>query len=52
MTWDETKAALQLLAEERVGFVMRERERMARAARDAAWAQAADVAREIAEATP
>ena len=40
MTFLEARLALQLAAEERVGVVVRERERMAREAEDAAWARA------------
>ena len=39
MTWQETKYTLQLLAEERVGFVQRERLRMAKEMEDAAVAR-------------
>lgn len=38
MTWQEAKLLLQLEAEERTGFVMRERARLARASEDAAFA--------------
>lgn len=37
MTFHEAKLSLQLASEERAGFVMRERVRMAKAAEDAAW---------------
>lgn len=47
MTWHETALTLHLAAEERLGFVMRERERMVRDAEDAAWAKARAVAEEI-----
>lgn len=47
MTWHETALTLQLAAEERAGFAMRERERMVRAAEEAAWAKAAKVAEEV-----
>lgn len=47
MTWREITLTLQLAAEERVGTVMRDRERMARAAEDAAWAKARDVAEQM-----
>ena len=40
MTWRETLLTLQLAAEERLGYVQRERERMSRAIEDEAWAKA------------
>jgi hypothetical protein len=40
MTWREAQLTLQLAAEERAGFVMRERARMAKAAEDASWSAA------------
>ena len=49
MTWRETMLMLQLAAEERLGFVARERERMARAQEDAAWAAARSVADRLTE---
>jgi hypothetical protein len=45
VTWYEALLSLQLLAEERVGFVIRERARMAREAEDAAWAAAVEASR-------
>jgi hypothetical protein len=41
LTWHEAKLSLQLLAEERVGWLQRERAYAARAHEDAAWAQMA-----------
>ena len=38
MTFREAQLSLQLAAEERAGFVMRERQRMARAIEDRAYA--------------
>ena len=38
MTWREMNLSLQLAAEERAGFVLRERQRMARAIEDNATA--------------
>ena len=38
LTWHEAKLSLQLLAEERVGWLQRERAAAARAHEDAAWA--------------
>lgn len=38
MTWEEANLSLQLIAEERIGFILRERARMARAQEDAAFA--------------
>lgn len=49
MSFHEALLTLQLAAEERLGFVVRERERMARAIEDAAWAKAAETADEIAK---
>ncbi len=46
MTWRETMLTLQLAAEERLGFIMRERQRMEREIEDAAWAKAGAVAKE------
>ena len=46
MTWHEAKLLLQLEAEERAGFVMRERARMARAQEDAAFAAATEAVRD------
>ena len=47
MTFAEARISLQLAAEERVGQVMRDRERMVREAEEAAWAKAAQVAKEV-----
>ena len=49
MTWRETLLTLQLAAEERLGFVQRERERMTRAIEDEAWAQAAGTYQKMTE---
>jgi len=46
VTFREAKLTLQLLAEERIGFVMRERARMAKAQEDAAFAAAVGAARD------
>lgn len=44
MTWRETKLSLQLLAEKRMGFVRRERARMAKEVEDSIAGQlAADI---------
>lgn len=40
MTWQRAKALLQLEAEERIGFIMRERARIARELEDRAFAAA------------
>lgn len=40
MTWQEVNLMLQLEAEERIGWLLRERVRQAHAAEDAAWAAA------------
>jgi hypothetical protein len=45
VTWEEAKLSLQLAAEERMGFVMRERARILRAQEDAAFAAAMAAAR-------
>lgn len=37
MTWKEANLSLQLASEERVGFIIRERARLARAEQDAAF---------------
>ncbi len=47
MTWRELQLTLLLMAEEKVGAAMRDRERMARAVEDAAWAKAGATAAEI-----
>ena len=47
MTWREAQIQLQIEAEERVGFVMREHTRLARSVEDAAWSKAADVASKV-----
>lgn len=47
MTMREAMLSLQLAAEERMGFAMRERERMVREAEEAAWSKATSVAREM-----
>lgn len=47
MTFRETMLTLQLAAEERLGFVVRERARMAREIEDAAWSKAGAVAKEV-----
>ncbi len=47
MTWNEAKLAIQLEAEERAGFVMRERIRMRQQAEDAAFAADASVGRVV-----
>ena len=47
MSWREMALTLQLAAEERVGFVVRERQRLVRAQEDAAWATARGVAAEV-----
>ena len=47
MTWREMSLTLQLAAEERLGTVVRERERLVREAEDAAWAKAGAVAKEV-----
>ncbi len=44
MTMAQARLSLQLLAEERVGQLQRERAYRARAAEDAAWARAAESA--------
>ena len=38
MTWRQANLSLQLAAEERIGFIQRERARMAREREDAAYA--------------
>ena len=50
MTWRELQLSLQLAAEERVGTVARDRERMARAIEDEAWAQAGSTYQKIEKA--
>ena len=47
MTFLEARLALQLAAEERVGWLMREAERLRRAEEDAAWEKAAATAAEM-----
>ena len=47
MTWREMSLTLQLAAEERLGTVTRDRERMVREMQDAAWERAAAVAAEV-----
>ena len=47
MTWRELQLTLQLMAEERVGTVMRDRQRLAREIEDAAWEKAGATAREM-----
>ena len=47
MTWREAMLTLQLAAEERIGTVARDRERMVREMQDAAWEKAAAVAAEV-----
>lgn len=41
MTWMEKRLSLRLAAEERAGYTMRERQRIARAQEDAAYASLA-----------
>ncbi len=47
MTWRELQLTLQIAAEERVGTVMRDRQRLARAIEDEAWEKAAATAKEM-----
>ena len=47
MTWREMQLTLQLAAEERLGTVQRDRERMVRELEEAAWQKATAVARDL-----